>query len=140
MPKLASEVSGFSETEARIDKSIKAVQDLSPLWRAFLGEWRASEKKYFNSSTKFRYSPGYARWKARTAPSAKSKVLTGALRDSLQGGAQSVANIRPHSAEFGTKNPTARLHPGWRVVWLGPKREKAWKNRIRNYVLKEVGR
>lgn len=96
-------------------------------------------------------SPGYAKWKAKKRPGAPMLVFNGDLYESLRGvrdpggRANTIRQIYPKRAEFGTIDPKAAHHhfgaprahlPRRKVVQLTEMDKKRWARIIHEWAVK----
>ena len=143
-PRFSISIDGKAEFDRTFIRVKEEFNDLTPEWEAAFDAFQTIEAQQFDSeggagaSGKWKeLSPDYKSWKELYYPGAPILERTGRLVESLTATtADTIKEIRPKSAEFGTKVPYAIKHQ--RGIGV-PKREIiSFSEKQKTFMTKEI--
>lgn len=146
------EVSGDTQIMRGLSRFAEDVKDLSPAFREMAKDFKKIEQGQFGSAGG-RGSGGwqplsksYAEWKSRNFPGIPLMVLSGLMRESLQGNNPwTIEEIEPHQMRLGTRIPYAKMHqqggsklPQRRLIDLTEDDKTRWMKFVQQYLVGRI--
>jgi len=149
---LTFEIEGDTQIMRGLSRFADDVKDLSPAFREIAKDFKEIESKQFGSAGGrgsggwTPLSPKYAEWKAKHYLGRPLMVLSGLLRESLQGdNPYTIADIEPLQVTLGTQIPYAIYHqlgggklPQRRLIDLTEDDKAHWVKLIQQYLLGKI--
>jgi hypothetical protein len=143
---LSSQLSGQAEVIRELEQLERRASDLTPAWREMLADWKAQQKRVFDSegaSIGRRWaplSPKYAAEKARHGGGGRTLVLSGSLREAAEGrGGGFVQRIAPLLLHFEITHPTARYQHARRpITHFSENDRRRWLGMLEGYLRRLV--
>jgi hypothetical protein len=142
---LSSQLTGQAEAIRELERLERSASDLTPVWREMLADWKAQQKRVFESqgaSIGRRWaplSPKYAVEKAKHGGGA-TLVRSGSLREAAEGrGPGFFQRISPLLLQFEITHPTARFQHARRpIAHFSENDRRRWLGMLEGYLRRLV--
>lgn len=144
---LSYEVCGQRQLVRSLSRFADKVRDFSPAFREIVGAFREMEALQFRSQGGYGGDPWapLAPSTARRRGAAPILIRSGALLDSLTGGAGFVEEVHPMQVRMGSAVPYGRYHqlgtmymPARSPIRLPESEKQKWMKIMHRYVVKQI--